>query len=205
MGPSLFYKYLPVDAFSALISKQPVHAIPSPRWARLLCRIVASEASSPIVQIVAIWIPIWVGVHVCAFLCRAQDSVQQVFVACGFDHGRHLCLATFSREYVDVEALFSEVVANMFSIPLGIMFGADVGCWGWTYCTPYADSLSSSPSQNTYESASTISRVLFALMVHGPQIFPRCLLWQHRRSAARRFTCSLLLPTRARTQSGFQG
>lgn len=50
-----------------------------------------------------------------------RAATVQVFVACGFDHGTH------TRRYLFYIAnLRDAVVANMFSLPLGIMLHADV-------------------------------------------------------------------------------
>lgn len=48
--------------------------------------------------------------------------ITQVFVACSYDHGRRDLRTRLLLKRLTLNV----VIANMFSVPLGIMFGADV-------------------------------------------------------------------------------
>ncbi|KAJ6587016.1 Formate/nitrite transporter [Mycena vulgaris] len=120
---SLFFAAVLVH-YSGILSAEPyatyvktfaIHKASDPQWHQIFLRGIgcnwlvciavwqAAGAKDTVSKIYAIWLPIW------------------LFVACSFDHGT-LCMI---HSNLEVMSSFP-VVANMFSVPLGIMFGADL-------------------------------------------------------------------------------
>ncbi|KAH8985717.1 Formate/nitrite transporter [Lactarius akahatsu] len=123
LAGSLFFAAILVK-YSGIISTAPynefvaafaIKKAGTPQWHQIFLRGIACNwlvsiavwqaagARDTISKIYAIWIPIW------------------IFVACGYDHGKFM-----RRCPPPLRTNPLPVVANMFSVPLGIMFHADV-------------------------------------------------------------------------------